>query len=78
MSRRKLQALPDAKAIGRRVREIRGFDLNQREFAALLGVGQQAISKIEKGDGLPSIELLLKLKEYSGRSIDWLLTGQVV
>ena len=78
MSRRKLQTRPDTKAIGRRVREIRGFDLNQREFAALLGVGQQAISKIEKGDGLPSIELLLKLKEYSGRSIDWLLTGQIM
>jgi transcriptional regulator with XRE-family HTH domain len=75
MSSGKLQAFSDAQAIGRRVREIRGFDLNQRSLAKLLGVTQQAVSQMERGDTLPSIEMLLKLKEYSGKSIDWLLTG---
>jgi transcriptional regulator with XRE-family HTH domain len=74
MSTAKLQALPDAEAIGRRVREVRGL-VYQRNFAKLLGVTQQAISQLERGDTLPSIEMLLKLKEYSGESIDWLLTG---
>jgi transcriptional regulator with XRE-family HTH domain len=41
-------------------------------FARMLGVGQAAVSKFEKGKGFPSIEVLLKLKEYSGRSIDWI------
>jgi len=42
----------------------------------MLGVGQAAVSKFEKGKGFPSSEVLLKLKEYSGRSIDWIVTGQ--
>jgi transcriptional regulator with XRE-family HTH domain len=75
MSSGKLQPLSNAKAIGRRVREIRGFDLDQRRFAKLLGVTQQAISQMERGDTLPSIEMLLKRRKYSGKSIDWLLTG---
>lgn len=67
---------PDLKAIGRRIREIRGFDLTQKEFARTLGVGQAAVSKFEKGQSFPSVEILLKLKERSGRTIDWIITGE--
>jgi transcriptional regulator with XRE-family HTH domain len=66
---------PDLKAMGRRIREIRGFDRTQREFGQVLGIGQTQISKYEKGLSAPTLELLLKLKFYSGRSLDWIVTG---
>jgi len=66
----------DLKAIGRRIREIRGFDLTQEEFGRLLGIGQTQLSKYELGQSAPTVEILLKLKAYSGKSIDWILTGE--
>ena len=42
----------------------------------MLGVGQAAVSKFERGQGFPSVEVLLKLREHSGRSIDWIVTGE--
>ena len=69
------QIRADAKAIGRRVREIRGFELNQAEFGKILGIGQAQLSKYELGQSLPTVDVLLKLKAYSGRSIDWILAG---
>jgi hypothetical protein len=30
------------------------------------------------GQSMPTLELLLKLKAYSGRSIDWIVTGEDV
>lgn len=63
-------------AIGRRTRQIRGFDLTQHEFARMLGVGQAAVSKFEKGLSFPSVETLLRLTEYSGKTIDWIVTGE--
>jgi transcriptional regulator with XRE-family HTH domain len=67
---------PDLKAIGRRIREIRGFDLTQTEFGRLLGIGQTQLSRYELGLNLPPTEVLLKLRAYSGKSIDWILTGE--
>ena len=67
---------PDLRAIGRRIREIRGFDRTQREFGKMLGIGQTQLSKYEKGLSAPTLELLLKLKFYSGHSIDWIVTGE--
>ena len=66
----------DLKAIGRRIREIRGFDLRQAEFARMLGIGQTQLSKYELGQSTPTMQILLKLKTYSGRSVDWILTGK--
>ena len=66
----------EPRAIGRRIREIRGFDLTQAEFGSILGVGQAQLSKCEKGQGLPSIELLIRLSEYSGKSLDWIVRGK--
>jgi transcriptional regulator with XRE-family HTH domain len=67
---------PDLSAIGRRIREIRGFELTQMEFARVLGIGQTQLSRYEIGRILPPTEVLLKLKAYSGKSIDWILTGE--
>jgi transcriptional regulator with XRE-family HTH domain len=67
---------PDLKAMGRRIREIRGFDLKQAELAKILGVTQTQLSKYERGKSVPSVDILLKLKHFSGKTIDWILTGQ--
>ncbi len=66
----------DLKAIGRRIRQIRGFDLTQLEFGRLLGIGQTQLSKYELGQSAPTVDMLLKLKGYSGKSIDWIITGE--
>jgi transcriptional regulator with XRE-family HTH domain len=42
----------------------------------LFGIGQAQLSKYEIGLSAPTVELLLKLRAYSGRSIDWILTGE--
>jgi transcriptional regulator with XRE-family HTH domain len=66
----------DLKAIGRRVREIRGFDLKQTEFAEILGISQTQLSKYERGKSVPTPEILVKLKRHSRKTIDWILTGE--
>jgi transcriptional regulator with XRE-family HTH domain len=71
-----IRSRPDLKAIGRRIREIRGFELTQAEFGRILGVGQTQLSKYEMGQSVPTLEFLLKLKAYSGRSIDCIVTGE--
>jgi transcriptional regulator with XRE-family HTH domain len=70
-----VNANPDLRAVGRRIREIRGFDLTQTEFGRLLGIGQTQLSRYELGLTIPTTEVLLKLKAHSGKSIDWILTG---
>ena len=71
-----IKATLDLKAVGRRIREIRGFDLAQVEFSHMLGISQTQLSKYELGQSAPTPEILLKLKAYSGKSIDWILTGE--
>ncbi len=68
---------PDLKAIGRRIRQIRGFETRQVELAKALGITQAQLSKYERGQNAPSLDLLLKLKSFSGKSIDWIVTGEV-
>lgn len=65
----------DPVAIGRRIREIRGFETNQTELGKKLGITQAQLSKFEKGQRLPTLDVLVKLRVFSGRSIDWILTG---
>lgn len=69
---------PDLQAIGRRIRQIRGFDLTQAQFGKLIGIGQTQLSKYEKGQSAPTVEFLLKLKIHSGKSLDWIVTGEEV
>jgi len=62
--------------IGKRIRQIRQeLGKTQIEMSKVLKVQQSAISKLEKGDIMPTVENLLKLNKISGRSIDWILTG---
>ena len=64
--------------MGRRVRELRGFDINQAQFARDLGVSQGQLSKYEKGSSEIGAEVLLRLARKSGRTIEWLLTGKTL
>jgi len=75
-ARKNISVRVDLKAIGRRIRQIRGFDLTQEEFGEILGLPQTQVSKYELGLSAPTVEILLKLKTFSGKSIDWILTGE--
>lgn len=66
----------DWKAAGRRVRELRGFDLTQQEFGQRIGISQGYLSAIERGEKQIGAEILLRIGRQFGRSVDWLLTGQ--
>jgi transcriptional regulator with XRE-family HTH domain len=66
----------DWRAVGRRIREIRGFQLNQAQFADRLGVSQGQLSRYEQGNSQMGADVLLRLSRISGRSIEWVLTGE--
>ena len=65
----------DWKAVGRRIRELRDFDLKQAEFAETIGVGQSHISAVERGIKEPGALVLYRIAKYYGKTVDWLLTG---
>jgi transcriptional regulator with XRE-family HTH domain len=69
------QSLVNWKDVGRRVRELRGLDANQAEFAFEIGISQGQLSRYEKGNSEIGAEALLRLARKSGKSIEWLLTG---
>ena len=62
-------------AIGRRLRQVRGFETSQVEFAERLGISQSQLSKYERGQAAPTAQVLRRLKDGFGVSVDWLLTG---
>lgn len=66
----------DLKALGRRLRELRGFDLTQEEFARQLETSQSQLSKYERGVAAPPADVLFLVMQRFRVSIDWLLTGE--
>ena len=67
--------MSDIKAVGRRIRQLRGFEVTQNEFAMKLGISQSQLSKYERGVVAPPGDVLIRIKEQLRVSIDWLLTG---
>jgi DNA-binding XRE family transcriptional regulator len=67
--------MSDLKAVGRRLRQLRGFDISQEEFARRLEISQSQLSKYERGVAAPPAEVLIRIKERLRVSIDWLLSG---
>lgn len=63
-------------AVGHRLRELRGFDTAQAQFAAEIGISQGQLSRYEQGTSEMSANVLLRLARKSGRTIEWLLTGR--
>jgi transcriptional regulator with XRE-family HTH domain len=79
MSRGKLRhaaGIIDWKAVGRRVRELRGFDMTQQVFANRIDVSQNYLSAMEHGKVEIGAEILLKISVSFGKSLEWLLTGK--
>jgi transcriptional regulator with XRE-family HTH domain len=50
--------------------------LTQAELGKILGITQAALSKFEKGQRLPTLEFLLTLRAFSGKPIDWIISGE--
>ena len=68
--------LVDWKAVGRRIRELRGFDTTQEELARRIGVSQGYFSAFERGEKEIGAEILLRISREFGKSLEWLLTGE--
>ena len=66
----------DWEAVGRRIRELRGFDMSQDVFARRIGVSQNYLSTAERGQVAIGAEILLRIGREFGKSIEWLLTGE--
>ena len=65
----------DLKAVGLRIRQLRG-QTNQEEFAKGLGISQAQLSKYELGQSAPPLGVLVTLGKSQAISVDWLLTGK--
>ena len=66
----------DWKGVGRRIRELRGFDMTQADLAHRIGVSQGYLSTVEHGQGEIGAEVLLAIGREFDRSLEWLLTGE--
>jgi transcriptional regulator with XRE-family HTH domain len=66
----------DWKTVGRRIRELRGFDMTQEEFARRIGISQNYLSTMERGNVQIGCEIILKMSREFGKSMEWLLTGE--
>jgi transcriptional regulator with XRE-family HTH domain len=75
MCARSRTAKPDLRAIGKRIRGLRG-NIRQQELAAELGISQGQLSKVERGGVAPALEVLLQLGLKFEKSIDWIVTGE--
>jgi transcriptional regulator with XRE-family HTH domain len=74
-SRSRRGVVVNLRAIGRRIRQIRGVRFTQVEFSRILGIGQTQLSRYELGQSAPTLRIILILRTFSGRSSDWILTG---
>ena len=59
--------------VGRRIREVRGFDMTQADFAASVGISQNYLSEIENGRRKGPAELQKKFARALGVPIDLLI-----
>jgi transcriptional regulator with XRE-family HTH domain len=66
----------DWNAVGRRLRELRGFDVTQQEFARRIGVSQNHFSNMERGKVEIGAEILLRIGLEFDKSLEWRLTGE--
>jgi transcriptional regulator with XRE-family HTH domain len=65
------------KELGKRIKTLREkLNVNQKQFAAGLGISGSLLSQIETGHKNPVYQLLYKLMNQYNVSLDWLFTGQ--
>lgn len=48
----------------------------QDEFAFKVGISQGQLSKIENGRMAPTLDMLVKMANRFGKSLDWIVIGQ--
>ena len=64
----------DYKALGSKIRQVRGT-ATQADFARQFGITRAEVSKIERGEGRPTAELLYNICLKHHLSIEWMLSG---
>jgi len=65
------------KKLGKRIKALREeLRMNQKKFAAALGISGSLLSQIETGQKNPVYEFLYKLMIKYHVSLDWLFTGK--
>lgn len=68
----------DAEKTGKLICQLRNEkDLTQKELAQKLNVTDKAVSKWERGDGCPDVEMLPRLAEVFGVSVETIMEGEV-
>jgi transcriptional regulator with XRE-family HTH domain len=70
----RVRSKPDLKAIGSRIRELRG-DMRQEDIALQLGISQGQLSKVERGRMAPTLEMLLAVADRFHKSLNWIVRG---
>jgi transcriptional regulator with XRE-family HTH domain len=70
------KVIVDWRAVGRRIRELRGFETTQVQLARRIGVSQGYFSLLERGEVEGGASVLLAISREYGKSVDWLLTGE--
>jgi transcriptional regulator with XRE-family HTH domain len=68
-------------AVGNRIYQLRtARDMSQRDLAQALGSRSkhcnEIVSRWERGSASPSAETLVKLSDFFGVSVDWILKGE--
>jgi transcriptional regulator with XRE-family HTH domain len=76
MRKSRSQVRFDLAAIGRRIRELRGFDMTQPDFGRRVRVAQSYLSALERGEKEPGAVVLLAISREFGKSVDRLQTGK--
>ena len=71
---RRSDAEVDLRAVGERVRQLRGQS-TQEDFARTLGISQAQLSKYELGQSALPLGTLIKMAKMCDTTIDWVLTG---
>lgn len=68
----------DAEKTGKLICQLRNDkNLTQKELAEKLNVTDKAVSKWERGDGCPDVEMLPRLAEVFGVSVETIMEGEV-
>ena len=49
--------------------------MRQEDLASQLGISQGQLSKVERGQIAPTLEILLGMATKFGKSLDWIVTG---
>ncbi len=62
-------------SIGERLRQLRG-GISQLDFATKIGVNKELIGKYERGLNVPGGDILSRIHDATGVSLDWLISGK--